>query len=543
MLPPGFSFCSALLALRSVQAKPTDSCKNTPAPVTYAKVPRLNNSQNLQSIPFIGNAAQSKPLSPLFVSHPEASLLHADGGNTGSQDFPAPLGVNAQVTAKAQSGFILLWGKHNQLTSGYVNTTSKIAPRQYGLVALDPKSMDVLAAWYPDEANQTLGFTYMEYLVETNDILINSVEGHVWVVHRGTCQGRPYFTTTRKINLVPKLQKGDKLLNSMFDSEGNVWFTTGGVLTGDGSSVANTTTYGYITPNDKVHKARLENEMVENGIAIAGTNVYMNTSPAGKNNKPNAPGYMYSLTVKGGAKGGIETRWRVSYDAGVKTKVDPNAVTSRGSGTTPALLADKYVVMVDNDSPRLHVKVYHQKPQTNGKKQLVCQVTLFKPNKGSVLNSVLGHYDSKRKEYGIMIQNAYGAPPLYTGERGQKLDGKVNDMTIMEGGISRVDVDKHGNCSVRWSNDLRVKAVSVLSTRNGLVYSYIQDTQRAANGEYVWYVAGVDWLTGKTVFQVRTGTGGAFNDNWTGGALGPDGTFYQTVSSGIVAVKDGCKNS
>ncbi|KAF4772771.1 Fumitremorgin C monooxygenase-like protein [Colletotrichum scovillei] len=394
--------------------------------------------------------------------------------------------------------------------------------------------MDVLAAWYPEEANQTLGFTYMEYIVETNDILINSVEGHIWVVHRGSCRGRPYFKTTRKIDMVPELQQGDRLLNSMFDTE---------VLTGDGSSVANTTTYGYITPSGKVHKARLDNEMVENGLAVAGTNVYMNTSPTGKNNKPNAPGYMYSLTVEGGEEGGIETRWRVPYDAGVKTELDPGAVTSRGSGTTPALLADKYVAIVDNDSPRLHLNVYHQKPQANGNKQLVCQVPLFTPEKVSVLNSVLGHYDSKREKYGIMIQNAYGAPPLYTGQNGQKLNGKVNDMSNMEGGVTRVDVDKYGNCSVRWTNDLRIKAVSVLSTKNGLVYSYIQDGERAAKGEYVWYMAGIDWLTGETVFQVRTGTGGAFNDNWTGGALGPDGTFYQTVSSGIVAIKDACNNS
>ncbi|KAK2608913.1 hypothetical protein QQS21_002489 [Conoideocrella luteorostrata] len=519
--------------------------QDAPAPVSYAKVPALNNSQDLQSPAFIGRAARSEPLAPLFVSTPEASLLHGDGGNTGSQDFPGPRGVDTQVSAKAQRAFIFLWGKDNQLTSGYVNATGSATRPAYGLVALDPKSLDVLAAWYPEEKNQTLGFTYMEYIVGTNDVLVNSAEGYIWVVHRGSCRGWPYFKMVRTINLLPELQKGERLLNSMFDTEGNIWFTTGAVLAG-GASLANTTTYGYITPSNKVYKAQLDGEMVENGIAIAGTNMYMNTSPTGKNNKPDAPGYMYSLTAKRGGKGscGIETRWRVPYDAGAKTEIDPNMVTSRGSGSTPALLADKYVAMTDNDSPRVHLNVYHQEPQANGsKQQLVCQVPLFAANTGSVLNSVLGHYDSKRNKHAIMILNSYGGPPLYSGENGQDINGKLNDMSGMAGGVARVDVDQHGNCSVRWSDELHSKAVSVLSTKSGLVYQYTQDIQRAAKGEYVWYLAGRDWVTGEIIFQVRTGAGGAFNDNWTGGALGPDGTFYQSISGGVVAIKDAPQDS
>ncbi|KAF9870573.1 hypothetical protein CkaCkLH20_11879 [Colletotrichum karsti] len=468
----------------------------------------------MTSVPFTGQAAECEPLSPRFVWQPEASLLHSDGGNSGSQDFPGPRGVKTHTSAKAQPAFVFLWGQDNQLTSGYINATTL----RYGLVALNPDSLDVLAAWYPEEDNQALNIPYMELIVKTNDILVSSAQGMIWVVQRGTFQGRPYFKTTRTVDLRPQLQEDDQLLNAMFDNENNIWFTTGALQldTSANGTLANSTKYGYITPSNEVHKAQLDGETVENGIAVAGTNVYMVTSPSGKSNTPNAPGYMYSLTAKSGSEGGITTRWRVPYAAGERTGLDPNtAISARGSGATPALLVDKYVAIADNDTPRLHLNVYHQAPQADSSSQLLCQVPLFTDNKGSVQNSVLAHYDTQQKQYGIMILNSYGGPTFFTSQNGQELNGKFNDMSGMAGGITRVDVDEHGNCSVRWSKDTKSKGVSVLSTNNGLVYHYVQDDQRAMmDDEYVWYLMGRSWATGEERFKVRAGSGGAFNDNW-----------------------------
>ncbi|KAK1467208.1 hypothetical protein CMEL01_11201 [Colletotrichum melonis] len=514
-----------------------------PTPISYPKAPVLEDSQNLTSVPFTGEAAECKPLSAPFIWLPEASSLHSDGGNSGGQDFPGPRGVKTRTSAKAQPAFVFLWGQDNQLTSGYINTTTL----KYGLVALDPDSMDVLAAWYPEDDNQALNIPYMEYIVKTNDVLVSSAQGMIWVVHRDTCQGRPYFKTTRTVDLRPQLQEGDQLLNAMFDIEKNIWFTTGAVQldTSANGTLANSTTYGYITPSNKVHKAQLDGETVENGIAVAGTDVYMVTSPSGKFNTPNAPGYTYSLTTKSGSEGGISTRWRVPYSAGERTELDPNtAISARGSGATPALIADKYVAITDNDTPRLHLNVYHQAPQAESSAQLLCQVPLFMDNKGSVQNSVLAHYDTQQKQSGIIILNSYGGPAFFTGQDGQDMNGKFNNMRGMAGGITRVDVDEHGNCSVRWTKDTKSKGVSVLSTNNGLVYHYVQDDQRAmTDEEYVWYLMGRSWVTGEEKFKVRAGSGGAFNDNWNSGALGPCGTFYQSVSGGIVAFKDGGDSS
>ncbi|KAK1452770.1 hypothetical protein CCUS01_10644 [Colletotrichum cuscutae] len=139
-----------------------------------------------------------------------------------------------------------------------------------------------------------------------------------------------------------------------------------------------------------------------------------------------------------------------------------------------------------------------------------------------------------------MILNSYGGPAFFTGQDGQDMNGKFNNMRGMAAGITRVDVDEHGNWSVRWTKDTKSKGVSVLSTNNGLVYHYVQDDQRAmTDEEYVWYLMGRSWVTGEEKFKVRAGSGGAFNDNWNSGALGSCGTFYQCVSGGIVAFKDG----
>lgn len=69
------------------------------------------------------------------------------------------------------------------------------------------------------------------------------------------------------------------------------------------------------------------------------------------------------------------------------------------------------------------------------------------------------------------------------------------------------------------------------------LYNYVQDTERSPHGEYIWYLAGIDWNIRGIVFKVRTGTGGTFNDNWSQEIIEPDDTFYRYVLAGVVAMK------
>lgn len=500
-------------------------------PVSYPRAIPIEDSQDLNSSAFIGEPAIAKALPPRYTYYPEASLMHT-GGNCGSSNDPGPLGSKPNISSSSTAVSMMLWGSDGSLTCGYANASAGNPP-PYGLVALDPTTLDVLAAWYPP-VRATIGFAYMEMIEKTNDILLPTKEGQIYVVHRDSCEGVPYFTTIRTIDLASVLQPGEKLLNTMYDIAGNIWFTSGGIL-GTGDVAQNSSTYGYITPDGKFVTTHIENEFVENGIAVSGMDMYMVTGPAGAADKSNATGYMYSMTSDGNEE--IRIRWKVPYDAGSGKGVGGTTVTARGSGSTPALMDDKYVAITDRADTQIHVNVYHQGAKDCGEEQLVCQMRLFAPGKSQNDNAIIVHYDGTT--YGMLIQNDLDAPPLYMGGATSDINGEWNDMSVMPGGMVRVDVDAQGNCSTRWTSDLAVKAVSILSTKTGLLYNYVEDTERSPHGEYIWYVAGVDWDTGETVFKVRTGTGGTYNDNWSQGTVGPDGTFYQSVLAGVVAVKDG----
>lgn len=457
--------------------------------------------------------------------------MHGDGGNAGDTDWPGPLGVNSTISSGANTINIMMWGADGSLTAGYANASAGLPPPR-GIVAVDPSTFQINAAWYPP-GNETLGLAYMAYMQDTDDILLSTKEGHIYVVHRGSCDGNPYFSTTRTISLAKVMQPWELLLNTMYDTAGNIWFTTGGII-GGGDPAQKSSTFGYVTPDGSVIKRRIKDQMVENGIAVSGMHVYMATGPSGAANTTDATGYMFAMEAAGSS--GINILWKVPYNAGSGGK--PGEI-ARGTGATPVLLNDKFVVITDNADPQVSLNVYHQKVQESEEEQLVCQVPLFEPGTSNNDNAALAHFDGET--YGVMVQNNYNAPPVRLSNPGVKFEvnGVWSDMSGMAGGMSRVDVTPDGKCELRWTSDLAVKAVSILSTTTGLLYSYVQDTDRSPSGEYVWYLAAVDWLTGKTVFKVRTGTGGTYNDNWSEGTLGPDGMYYQAVLAGVVGVKDG----
>jgi hypothetical protein len=497
----------------------------------YPQKAFIPDSQALNSSSFIGSASNATLLEPLFKFYPDASLMHQNGGNSGARDDSGPLGIEPTVSSVANTVNMMVWGSDGSLTCGYANTSADNSP-MLGIVALDPATLQILAAWYPP-GNETLRLSYLEYIKETNDVLLSTKEGHIYIVHRDNCNGNPQFTTTRTISVASALQPDEQLLNAMYDIAGNIWFTSGGTING-GDSPQNSLTFGYVTPNGTIIKTRVQNEMAENGLAVSGMDVYMVTGPGGMTNSTNATGYMYSMTSD--RHRGIKIRWKVPYTAESRMQTGS---APRGSGSSPALLTDRYVVITDRSSPQVNLNVYHQKPQRTAQKQLACQVPLFTPGKSNNDNAVLAHFDGVTN--GFVIQNNYNIPPVYIQKPGVPFDvnGDWNDMSKMAGGMTRIDVNDDGTCSTRWTNpDLAIKGVSILSTKTGLIYVYVQDTERSPMGEYIWYVAAVDWNTGEIAFKIRTGTGGIFNDNYLQASVGPDGTFYQTVLGGIVGVRD-----
>ena len=463
---------------------------------------------------------------------PEASLLHQDGGNTGSQDYPGPLGNATNVSSSAVQLGVFLWGPDGSLTTGYVSISDPTSPK-FGLAAVDPANLQTIATWFPPEANQTLQYAYMELEFESNSVVIPSKQGHIYVVSRQQCNGITELILERDIDLTTTISPGEQLLNSLYDKERNIWFTTGGII-GSGDPDQATCTIGYITPNGTIYAQHFQNQMPENGIALNGTKIYTVTGPSGAAfNTTNATGYMYALTTAAPGSSNPTILWSAPYSSGSELK--PNGF-ARGSGSTPALLGDEYVVITDNSDEQINLIVYSlaSASASSNDLQTHCTVPLFQ--KGASANEIAPAVHKEGSSYGVAIENGWHFPPLY--KPGEDINGAFNNMTGMTPGVQRIDVNATG-CETRWETPVRIKSVPVLSTETGLYYGYTQDEDLAVQGQYAWYVVAIDWDSGEEAWRVKTGAGGTFNDNFYPGALGPDGAFYQGVIGGVAVVRDG----
>lgn len=133
--------------------------------------------------------------------------MHADSGNSGIADYPAALGNNLTMLSVVETLPIILWGSDGSMTAGYANTS--ITPVTRGLAAIDPSTFQILATWYPP-GNETLGLGYMEYLMYTDEVVVSTKEGHLYVVYRGSCDGIPTFAVRRAIDLTNDIKPGGK---------------------------------------------------------------------------------------------------------------------------------------------------------------------------------------------------------------------------------------------------------------------------------------------------------------------------------------------
>lgn len=91
----------------------------------------------------------------------------------------------------------------------------------------------------------------MELDFQNNSIIVPAKQGRIHVVSRQQCNGSPRLTLEREIDLTSTISPGEELLNSPLDAEGNIWFTTGGIL-GAGDPELATCTIGYISPNGTI---------------------------------------------------------------------------------------------------------------------------------------------------------------------------------------------------------------------------------------------------------------------------------------------------
>jgi hypothetical protein len=165
-----------------------------------------------------------------------------------------------------------------------------------------------------------------------------------------------------------------------------------------------------------------------------------------------------------------------------------------GSGTTPTLMDNRFVVIADNDYHQINVNIYSQKDGS-----LVSRHKVFKKDSSACENSIVAYHNS------LFIGNTYN----YT--------DPFNDNET-PGGINRFDYnEKTEKFELRedWPADFidAKTATPKMSTITGLIYVYNREEE--TDDRYPnWQIMSIDFETGKKVFYIRPDfdTGG-FNDN------------------------------
>lgn len=287
----------------------------------------------------------------------------------------------------------------------------------------------------------------------------------------------------------------DALTTVMPDYNGLIWWVT------------RNGRIGSLDPESGSVKATdFGGEEVQNSFAIAESGAYVVTDHA-----------MYHLQLIDGLP---TVRWRIAYDRGTGRKVGS---INQGSGTSPTLLGGgKYVTWTDNADDRIAIIVAHTGNVPEGQSRQICRVPVFKSGASATDNSMIGYARS------IIVENNHG----FTNAQIQK------DYSSVTGGVVRVDVrENESGCDIIWESDLKVPSVvPKLSLGNAIAYFY--SFEILDNGDQLWSLVGLDFESGREVVRVPTGTGVAFNNNWSSIAIAPNGETYVGTREGLLRISD-----
>lgn len=297
----------------------------------------------------------------------------------------------------------------------------------------------------------------------------------------------------REWPLASHLPEGDCLVATSVDWDGRVWwFSQQGVL---GTLDRGTGTVRTLALPD--------GEGIFNSVSTDETGgMYVVSTHA-----------TYRLDADASGRPGIS--WRESYDRGTATKP---GMLSQGSGTSPTLIGERWLVIADNAEPRSNVLVYDRR--RGDRARLHCSVPVLREGASTTENSLVAAGRS------VIIENNYG----YRGFQSTLLGASTTP------GISRVMIEPDG-CHEAWTNDsIAPTSVPKASLGNGLVYAYTKPRTLLVDA---WYVTAIDIRTGETAWSRLTGTGPQWNNHYAANYLGPDGTLYIATIAGLIRVADG----
>jgi hypothetical protein len=430
-------------------------------------------------------SASSPPRHPHMAPNGRSNI-HDDAYQSDTYTGLGPLGTGGIDTLSALKG--------SECASITFDARGRLVTVCVGLAGpqlqlIDPRTLDTLATFelpprLPGSGNPFTNFAgggYF-YLDDHDRAVIPTTTRHVLVVAlRGDA-----FAQEADFDLTSAVGLTDQVISALPDFDGRIWFaSTAGVV-------------GTIDPASGALRSVDLGEGIGNSFAVGPDGVYVVTDAA-----------LYRLAAD--ADGTPRIQWRSPY---ANTGATKSGQTQPGSGTTPTLMGERYVAITDNDDP-INVVVARR-----GDGRVVCTEPLFEKGASSTDQSLIAT-DSL-----IVAENNFGYSSPTATENGHTTSP----------GLQRVDVED-GRCRTVWrSRESAPSAVAKLSLAAGLVYTYTKPARD--DGQDAWYLTALDVRTGKTAFQRLAGEGLGFNNNYAPITLGPDGTAYLGVLSGILAWRD-----
>lgn len=474
------------------------------------------------SVPEFENFTVAEPSSSIphvaipqhpFMAARRGNNMHCDAYMSDAYEAPGPVGPHMSVSSMTQ-GFggygTVTFDRLGRIVAVYSNG------RGFKLELMDPVTLEVLAShrlpgrpWYWILQGippwKYIGAGMYFYLDDQDRAVVPTTRNTIQVIQTPKDNGD--FVLVREYDLseyvVPmKWPHLDSVAWVLPDwSGGYYWYaTTGGIV-----GTVNVKTGG-------VQTYRLDGEIIENSFAVAEDGIYIVSDRA-----------LYQFRQDGTGK--ISVGWRTEYDRGPGRK--PGHIT-RGSGTSVSLTggADGFVVITDNAEPRIHVLFVRRSDGV-----VVCSTPLFAEGKSGTDISVVcfEHADVAGMgtgRYSIIAENNWGHSRFPTSRP--------------EPGLTRVDLIAHADgtysCKEVWTNPVRGICVFKLSFGSGLVYTYWRDEHSSITS---WYLTGVDFASGKTVFRRLAGTGQGYN-NWAGALFvhPGGGVIYTTTIFGLVRIQN-----
>jgi hypothetical protein len=479
---------------------------------TSAAAAPIDSTGPAPSLPaFEGAAAKARPLpagkvtaapqNPFMAPNPNGNV-HNDTWMTDTYRRGGPLGRSLEATSSAKPGAICVSLAFDSRGRIVTVCPSTLAPPEARLI--NPRTLATIATYDLPQAADLPGTKPFQnatgggyfFLDDRDRMWVPTKTDHLFVL--GESGDGKSLRLRHDYDLTKVLDDSkERITSALPDFSGRIWFVSkqNGVI-------------GTLDPKTGVMHTLTLHEEVENSFAVGRRGVYVVSDKR-----------MYRLGAAG--NGAPKIVWRAGYPNSHVTK--PGQIDA-GSGTTPTIMSDGYVAITDNADP-MDVVVYRtDKHLRAGDRRTVSTIPVFRQGGGATENSLIGSGNA------LIVENNYGYQDLLG----------PNSGAVTKPGFARVDVNANGDgCTKVWTNrDARAPTVvPKLSTKTGLIYTYTRPPDSSGAQGYYW--TAIDFRTGRTVWNRYAGSGLAFNNNYSGLALGPGGTAYLGTAGGIVALRDG----